>query len=141
MSNGVHNPISGITNPKTGFVITDLMAQTMFDHQLRELEPQLLPIVRKACNVPEAMPDETLRRWVQTSSQIAIERGMRSVQDVVAFLVLMRQMGPQFHEFPAIKKALASPAVPADGKMEWLFKELPVAIWSVVQRRSGRGAP
>jgi hypothetical protein len=137
MSEGVHNPISGISNPKIGFVITDAMTQTVFSHQLRELQPQLLPIVRKACHVPEAMPDEVLRKWVETSSQIAVQHGMRSVRDVVAFLVLLRQMGPQFHEFPAIKRSLASDDVPPDGKIEWLFQQLPVAIWAVVQRRSG----
>jgi hypothetical protein len=140
MTEDVHNPISGVSNPKAGFVMTDAMAQTMFSYQLRELQPQLLPVVRKACRVPEAMPEETLRQWVETSSQIAIQRGMRSVNDVVAFLVLLRQMGPQFYEFPAIKKALASPDAPADGKVEWLFLQLPLAIWAVVQRRSGKGA-
>jgi hypothetical protein len=137
MTDTIHNPISGESNPKSGFVISDATAQEIFRLQLRELRVELIPIIRASCKLPEgSITDERLVEWMTAQIDIAVDRGMQSVRDVVAFLVLLRSVGPRFYEFPAVKKFLTRSDLPVDGKIERMFLDLPVAIWAVVQRHS-----
>lgn len=141
MSNELHNPLSGEADPRTGLPISPEHAREMFRFRLRELRPDLLPIVRRACALDDdSLNEQKLGAWIDSATDAALACGMRSVGDVVAFMTLLRTVGPRFHEFPAVRQFFQRTDLPADGRIARLFAEVPLALWAVVQRHAGAPA-
>ncbi len=138
---GVHDPVSGVADARGGVVIGEAQARAMFRLRLAEMHEELLPVVRQACRIaPQQATDAQVFEWMDLAIDVALDNGMRCVSDVVAFLSLLRSVGPRFHEFPAVRQYFARADLPAEGRVLGLFEALPLAIWAVVQRHSG-GAP
>jgi hypothetical protein len=137
----LHNPVSGQAQDSAGFVIGEAQARAMFRFRLHEMQAELMPVVRQACKLPESqLDDAACAAWMQAGIDLAVANGMACMEDVVGFMAMLRSVGPRFHEFPAVRKYLARPDLPATGRILGLFEALPLALWAVVQRRSSGGA-
>ncbi|AVS76848.1 hypothetical protein C8246_12690 [Paracidovorax avenae] len=84
-------------------------------------------------------PQDVLLAHTRRGLDRAVAQGLRTQQDVLAFLVMRHQFGERFDEFPAVRDFLARPGLPPDNRIASMMLALPMAIWDVVRRRTPPG--
>lgn len=103
-------------------------------------EPAIVAHVRQVCDLDEAAwPQAQLLAHTQRGLDRAVAQGLRTQEDVLAFVVLRHQFGERFDEFPAVRKFLARTDLPPDNRVQRMMLEFPLAIWDVVRRRTPPG--
>jgi hypothetical protein len=136
MSDGIHNPISGISSPKAGFVMTDAILRNVFKNSLHQNMARIIEIQREACWLPhDIWPEEAMHIDTSQAIDAALDCGMATFEDVIGFLTLRHAVSYRFYEFPVVNKYLRAQPPLAGHKIQNMMLALPLAVWSIARRR------
>lgn len=86
---------------------------------LRDESPELV----------DSLPDDLLQSMVIGGLARARGHGLRRPEDLTAFVSIMFEIAPGFDEHPSIRNVLRNPHIPADQRMNALFKKVPPKAW------------
>ena len=120
--------------------LTSVEQRRILRQRLVASEPAIMAMVRQTALLdPAEWPDERLLPHTQRGLDRAIAQGLRTQEDVIAFLSMRHQFGERFDEFPAVRDFLARDDLPPDQRIPRMMMSLPLAIWDVVRRRTAPG--
>ncbi|WNG62309.1 hypothetical protein F0U59_52150 [Archangium gephyra] len=80
------------------------------------------------------LPFDSLRDMVVAGLERARGHGLRTPENLTAFVSIMFEIAPNFDEHPAIAKVLRDSSIPIDERMDALFTKLPPSAWEQAER-------
>ena len=91
---------------------------------LRQESPELI----------EGIPADSLRDMVRNGIARARSHGLRSAEDLAAFVSVMFEIAPNFDEHPAIRRVLRDESIPVDERFDQLFERVSDEEWEEADR-------
>ncbi|HEX5748539.1 MAG TPA: hypothetical protein VFZ09_20030 [Archangium sp.] len=80
------------------------------------------------------LPFDSLRDMVAAGLDRARGHGLRTPENLTAFVSIMFEIAPNFDEHPAIARVLGDSSIPIDERMDALFTKLPPSAWEQAER-------
>ncbi|WP_157758711.1 hypothetical protein [Cystobacter fuscus] len=90
-------------------------------------------VIEEHSYIVHNLPKDLLNDMIRSGLNTARGFGLSAPNDLSAFVLLMFEVGPEFHRHPSVLRVLEDPAVEPAKKLSTLFERVPDTVWDDIE--------
>ncbi len=100
----------------------DALLRTAITKRVREQYAELV----------NGLPNDLLDEMIENGIQSARGYGLTQAENITEFVLIMFEVGPEFHRHPRIRPILSDPTIAAEEKLKVMFDRTPDQYWDEI---------